>query len=179
MWINNIIIVYRLSGEFMPRYKIYGIIFLHLGFLVLLYFGFRAFFSPHYLIGEYTLVPIRSIRTWIEKNGKVEIETTVIDVSVAGNYIVGLRVPVYRYNCQNGALSKTRVIKSRRYFILNAKAGSSIEFTSKSAFENKLVELKIQKNVDLDYSAFDTSFKHFTENITPGASFEYCLPVTR
>jgi hypothetical protein len=101
---------------------------------------------------SYEYISGREDHIFIEKDKQVIIEPTIVDVRITSEYIVGLRLPIERFDCNGGY--KIKIVNRQEYFLLLKDSGEVFNFTSRNKFEAKLTEYNILGDKKLDYSKF-------------------------
>lgn len=125
---------------------------------------------------EYQYISGRADDFHIRKDDKIVINSTIVDFDIASNYIVGLRMPVQRLECDGGDGYKIKLTNKREYFILSADTGNVLNFISKEEFEGRLKDLSVLGDVSLDYSKFESMWERYSkyyENI----DYSTCVPM--
>ncbi len=88
----------------------------------------------------------------IRKGEHVIVNPAIADYDIVGNYIVGLRLPIRRFECNEGGEFRAILVNRAHYFILQTDINVVYEFTSKAMFYKSLVEIGIYRDVSLDYT---------------------------
>lgn len=88
----------------------------------------------------------------IQRDRRVIVNPAIVDYDVVGNHILGLRLPLRRFECDGGKEFGIELVNSLHYFVLRIDTGVVYEFTSRAMFEEKLVGFGISRDVSLDYT---------------------------
>lgn len=91
----------------------------------------------------------------LKKNDEIAVEPTIVSMDKFSKYIVGLRLVSQALECDQGGSYKFRVLNKREYFILDTELEKNKTYTSEQSFLDRLNELDIKSEADLDFTAFD------------------------
>lgn len=115
------------------------------------------------VLNGYQLVDNRSDDVHLTKDGVTIVKSTIVSFDTISKYIVGLRLPSQHLECENGNALMIRVLNEKLYFILDTIDGDVGDFADRQTFLNRLEEMGIESEVDLDYSAFDHIWNRYSE----------------
>ena len=115
------------------------------------------------LKGGYQLIDNRLDDVHIIKDGEIVIGSTVVDVDVLSNYLVGLRMPIRYLACNDMTSSKIKIVNSREYFVVDTDKAEVQHFTSSDAFEKSLASLGLIGEYSLNYSNFDRIWSKYSK----------------
>ena len=97
--------------------------------------------------------------TYIAKGDTRIIRPTIVDWVESSHFIVGLRLNVQNYECNNGGAYVKRLLNEVSFFILDYKSDKVSEYNKKIEFLNALKKLSIDKSVQLDFSKGQEIYK--------------------
>ena len=97
----------------------------------------------------------------LQRNGRVIVKPAIVDHDAAGNYIVGLRLPVRRFECNGGKEFRVGLVNEVHYFVLHMDTDLISEFSSRATFQKELVGLGIDQDVSLDYTEAERRWSRF------------------
>lgn len=155
------------------KYLLASVAVLFCAFVV---FGYLYIQSESDLGNGYQYVSGRADDFHIRKNGRVVINSTMVDLDIVSEYVVGLRLPAEYLECEGGC--KIRLINKKEYFVLFTRNGNVFNFISRDKFEARLKELGIFNDVSLNYTKFESVWSQYSkyyENI----DYSACLPINK
>ncbi|WP_157608101.1 hypothetical protein [Teredinibacter turnerae] len=112
----------------------------------------------------------------IQRNGKVVISPTMVDLDIVSEYVVGLRLPAEHLECDGGY--KIRLINKQEYFVLSSKSEDVSNFISRDKFEARLKELGIFNDVSLDYARFESVWDQHSKYYK-NINYSVCVPINK
>jgi hypothetical protein len=94
---------------------------------------------------------------YIIKDKKMVVMPTIVSFDTAKKYIIGLQLYVQEFTCE--VKSRThysiKLTSRKKYFVLDTELDEQVGFDNKNAFSQKLRQLDIEADIELDYAAFD------------------------
>lgn len=149
-------------------------------FLLVVFLVFSYLFVRHemgFFGSGYQYVSGRTDDLHIRKDGKIVIESAIADFDIINDYVVGLRLPAQRLECDDGGSYKIKLINRKEYFVLSMNTGRIFPFLSKEDFEDKLKELNIL-GASLDYSRFESTWEHHSKYYK-NIDYSTCVIISR
>ncbi|WP_444997556.1 hypothetical protein [Aliikangiella sp. IMCC44359] len=135
--------------------------------LISILIGIAVFFS-WFVNGDddqwngYEYVWGREDNVHLSKDGLTIVKSTIINIDISDNFIVGLRLPAKNVTCDGGAGSNIMLVNNEEYFILNSSTGVLHEFKDRVEFEKKLSSFEIKEKISLDYSRFKVVWDRYS-----------------
>jgi hypothetical protein len=144
--------------------------------LVFLLIGIIYYQETVGLGNGYQYISGRSDDFHIVKDERVVIKSTIVDLIVVSNYVVGLRLPSQRLECEGGAALKIRIENKKEYFILDTELGLVYYYSTDIEFKSQLQNLGIRDGVSLDYTKFDSTWNTYA-NYYKNQKFIDCVSI--
>lgn len=142
--------------------------------IIIAVFGALFLFSYHrfsllYGLGDgYKINDYRGDDVYISKNGKIVIESTIVDYQITSDHILGLRIPARYFFCNNNSQSEIRLSDEQEFFILTKDTDTLLEFSSEDDFNDAKTSKGIVSKNTLDLENFnkihEKYFDFFTKN---------------
>lgn len=96
----------------------------------------------------------------IRRNGKVVIDSAIIDIIKEGPYIVGIRLPADHLDCQGA--NKIRINNTPYYFIIETHTHEQYQFDDYDKFIAQWDAYELNKLPKLDYSRFESTWQTYS-----------------
>lgn len=123
----------------------------------------------------YILVSGRDDDIYIEKNTRLIVEPTIVDLIVESNVVAGSSLRTQKLSCDRGAGYKIRVENKRRFFMLDTSDDSMVYFDNASELNESLNERNLEarlneENLDEAIAKYNSYYKNI--------DFSNCLPIS-
>lgn len=145
-------------------------------FVISVVIGYVYIQSESDLGNGYQYVSGRADDLHIKKNGRVVVSPAIVDLYIASEYVVGLRLPAQHLECDGGY--KIRLINKQEYFVLSTNSGDVLNFISRDGFEAQLRELGIYNDISLDYTKFESVWNQHSKYYEK-TDYSTCAPINK
>lgn len=139
------------------RIKLFGL--LGVGLVML-----SIFISVNTLPKGFELANDRNDDVHLLKDGKIVVGSTIVDLKVIDNMIVGLKIPIDYLVCDHASYSKIRLRNERKFFVLSAITNlKPIYFDTQGDLEAYLFETNGKKNIELDTDRAEQIWQKYSD----------------